>query len=159
MDSHTLFWNNETWETRTELLRAGTYKYIDYVAADKKRPFCDIVEDDEIYVLTIMGGNLYLGGRLIAAGAPVSKIEAERRLGRDSIDKKLYVLAKAAWLDSFRPHLLVPLDIATRLELVTTNGAHKRPETNRKGLIAEQAFRPPFRLDLWSAAQLRGLLV
>jgi hypothetical protein len=158
MDSHTVFWTNDTWADRTEQLRAGTYKHIDYVAADNKRPFCDIVEDDEIFVVTVIGGNLYLGGRLIAASAPVSKADAERHLGKSLIDKKLYALAKPDSLDVFRPFLQVDLAIATELELITVDGKPKKPERNRKGLIAEQAFRPPYQLSSRSAAQLRGLL-
>lgn len=161
MTAYTLLWTRTTWNESATRVRSGTPYYIDYVAAEDRRPFNDIVAGDEIFVLAVIGGNLYIGGRLIAKSSPVTQMEAASSLGRsDLVEKNLYVLAKPDNRDIFRASKLVDLEDAKNLELITSKGVNKKPDLDNKnrGMISENTFRPQYKLSPKSATILRNYL-
>jgi hypothetical protein len=159
MTTYTFLWNNESWKRKDELARSTGDRHIDYIAGDAKKPLVNFVAGDEIFVITVRGGNLYIGGRLIVNSSPVTKAQAVEALGRkDLIDKDRYVLATRDRLDIFRPATLVDLDDAKSLELYTSTGESKKPDLDEHGGIDRQTFRSPYRLTAKSASVLRGYL-
>lgn len=159
MKSYTFCWNEKTWKGRSDLVRTG-HIFIDYIAGEDKRPFSQFAEGDEVFIVRIKDGNLYLGGCLVVGSKPMRQHEAAARLGSPNlIKKKLYLLAKRDRLDHFRPSLLVDLDKAIALHLLPVDGVCKTPRLVREtGLIYGQEFRVPYRLKKDSADVLRSYL-
>lgn len=158
MRSYTLLWSKSTWNSWSSGDSSGRSQYIDYVAGDNKRPLSYINEGDEIFVVNVRGGTLWLAGRLIANSGPVSREKAALGLGRDDLlNKSLFVLAKEEYLDSFRSNTAVPNAISHSLELRTVDGSTKSPKLDN-GLIYKQEFRSPYLLSDESAEILRALL-
>lgn len=161
MTSLILLWNQSTWERRTEGTRIGVDRHIDFVAGDDKRPFNEVHDGDEIFVVNVLAGNVRLAGRLVADGRPVSEREAAKRLPQHRlIGKRLYVFGKQEALDEFRPSLQIPRDIVSRLQLIDVNGS-RRPvhyERDDPTRVYRQEFRVPTKLAEESARELRRLL-
>jgi hypothetical protein len=159
MTAYTFLWSEKTWKARAKEVQAGKNLYIDYVAGEAKRPLTNFSDGDEIFVVTVMQGQLFLGGRLIVDSSPVSREKAEFRLGRsDLLDKELFVLAKDSLLDKFRSGKPVGSEAARSLDLITSEGVRKRPDLDRKNMIDRQAFRIPYKLSPESASVLRECL-
>lgn len=159
MTSYTLLWTNETWGKYSDTKRISGACSIDYVAGDNKRPLSEVGPSDEIFVVTVKQGNLYVAGRLVAATFPLSRREAIAKLGRTNlIDKDLFLVADKEELDEFRSGCLVDLDVARNLELIKVDGSIGRPSLDSKGVIDRQAFRSPFKLTAKSANALRLIL-
>lgn len=159
MASYTLLWTNETWDKYANLKRASGACPIEYVAGDNKKPLSTVSPGDEIFIVTVKQGSLYVGGRLIVASYPLNRRDAVSQLGRnDLIDKELFFIADDDLIDEFRPACLVELNIAKNLELIRVDGTICRPSLDKKGSIDRQAFRTPFKLPVKSAETLRLIL-
>ena len=159
MASYTLLWTNETWDKYSSIKRVSGACPIEYVAGDNKKPLSTVKPGDEIFVVTVKQGSLYVGGRLIVATFPLTRRDAVSRLGRsDLIDKELFFVANRDEIDEFRSGCLVELDIAKNLDLIKVDGTVCRPSLDKKGSIDRQAFRSPFKLPVKSAETLRAIL-
>lgn len=159
MASYTILWTNETWDKYSNTKRVSGFCPIDYVAGDNKKPLSTVQPGDEIFIVTVKHGNLYVGGRLVVETLPLSKRDAAILLGRsDLIDKELFFIAKREEIDDFRSSCLIELDTAKNLELIKVDGSICRPTLDKKGLIDRQAFRSPFKLSLKSVEMLRSVL-
>lgn len=159
MASYTLLWTNETWGKYSDIKRISGTCSIDYVAGDNKRPLSEAGPGDEIFVVTVKQGSLYVAGRLVVATLPLSRHEAVTKLGRsDLIDKDMFFVANKDKLDEFRSGCLVDLELAKNLELIKVDGSIGHPSLDRKGSIDRQAFRTPFKLTVKSAETLRSIL-
>ncbi len=155
MASYTFLWNNDTWDQRAK----SDDDAVDYIAGENKRPFSTFVKGDEVFVITVKKGNLYIGGRLVVGDGPVLKVEAEKLLGRTNIiNKDLYFIAEKQAIDKFRAAKLVDLEVAKNLDLITSKGERKKPNLDKSGGIDRQAFRIPFQLTKASADKLRDYL-
>lgn len=155
MASYTLFWANDTWEKYSK----GRH-ILDYVAGANKRPLTDICPDDEIFVVTLIRGNLYIAGRLVVATKPLNRREAVEWLGRDDLfDRPLYFVANRGDADVFRSGCLVELEIAKKLELIRVDKSISHPALDKKsGFIERNAFRTSALLTVKSADILRSIL-
>lgn len=160
MASYTLLWTNETWEKYSNIKRVSGACPIDYVAGDNKKPLSTVKPGDEIFVITVKQGSLYVGGRLVVATYPLTRRDAVSQLGRsDLIEKELFFIAKGDQIDEFQSGCLVELDTAKNLDLIKVDGTVCRPSLDKKGSIDRQAFRSPFKLPVKSAETLRSILI
>lgn len=159
MASYTLLWTNETWDKYSNIKRASGTCPIEYVAGDNKKPLSTVIPGDEIFVVTVKQGSLYVGGRVVVATHPLNKADAVSQIRRsDLIDKELFFVADRNQIDEFRPSCLVELEVAKNLELIRVDGTVCRPSLDKKGSIDRQAFRSPFELSVKSAETLRAVL-
>lgn len=160
MASYTLLWTNDTWDKYSNIKRVSGICPIEYVAGDNKKPLSTVKPGDEIFVVTVKKGSLYVGGRLVVATLPLTKCDAVSELGRsDLIDKELYFVANKEEIDEFRSGCLVELETAKNLDLIKVDGTVCRPSLDKKGSIDRQAFRSPFKLPVKSAETLRSILL
>jgi hypothetical protein len=159
MPSFAFFFHADAFESRRQLVRAGTVVPIDHVGATPRRPITDLVAGDELFIVGLSGNHLHLAGLLAAAGSPMNRSEAVARTGRrDFIDKALICLADPGRLDIFRPDLRVPAEIARELELFDSDGKLVTAEGLRQGRFELSLLRACPRLSPASAARLRALL-
>jgi hypothetical protein len=159
MTAYTFLWSEKTWKARAKEVLEGKNRYIDYVAGEAKRPMTNFSDGDEIFVVTVIQGQLFLGGRLVVDSLPVSRERAQDLLGRsDLLDKELFVMAKISNLDKFRSGKPVASEAAQNLDLITVEGVRKKPDLDKKNMIDRQAFRIPYKLSPESASILRELL-
>lgn len=99
MNSYTLLWNNKTCNQYKKLQN----KAISYIAGNK---LPNIKKGDEIFIVSVKGQRLFIGGRLIASGMKVDRVAASNLLiGENLSDKKEYVVADMTKLDYFRSNL------------------------------------------------------
>jgi hypothetical protein len=159
MPSYAFFFHADAFESRRQLVRAGTAVPIDHVGATPRRPITDLVAGDELFIVGLSGNHLHLAGRLVVAGSPMSRSAAVARTGRrDFIDKALICLADPGRLDVFRPDLRVPAEMARELELFGNDGQPVNAEGLRQGRFELSLLRACPRLSPASAARLRALL-
>lgn len=158
MASYTFFFNKQTFDGRRIGLSTGD-DWIDYLTGDDRRPLNTMSDGDEVFVVGLLDGNVRVGGRLIVDGKPVSRAEAERRLGRHDIrEGDIYLIGKKDSLDRFRPNQFLDASVARDLELYTSSGEPANVEALRAGSPDPNQFRTPLRLSEESAAQLRQAL-
>lgn len=159
MTAYTFLWNNSTWSSRAKDSLSGRNLEIDYIAGDARSPFTEFSAGDEVFVISVIRGYLYLGGRLIAESPPVEREQAKELLGRnDLVDKQLFVIGRKKFLHRFRCGKQVRMEDARALELITSKGSSKAPDLDKNTLIDKQAFRSPYKLSPRSASILRGYL-
>lgn len=150
MNSYTLLWNNETWDQYKKLPN----KPISYIAGNK---LPEIKKGDEIFIVSVKGQHLFIGGRLIASGMKIDRVAASNLLAGESlIDKEKYVVADKTKLDYFRANISLDSDAVREIEI------YKSPFeiTNCKFSITsfQQDFRSPKRISDKSATEFRRLL-
>lgn len=159
MTAHTFLWNQDVWKVRAGETMLGKNLYIDHIASDNKDKFTNFHDGDEIFVVTVMQGQLFVGGRLVVGSSPVDRDQAIALLGRDDlINKKLFVLANVSHLDKFRSGKPVDSEAARNLDLITTKGVCKKPNLDKKNMLDKQAFRFSYELSQKSATVLRECL-
>ena len=163
MAAYTFLWAGKTWDDRASDRGQSDFPYIDYVAGDNKRPLSQVRDGDEIFVVSIKGGRLRVGGRLVVDGGPVTEAAAAARLPRNRlIGKDLYVFGKKELLNRFRPNFYLEQDEAFALELTDTAGDRKVLETEPVGSVESgiyrQELRQPYLLSDASATLLRRRL-
>ncbi len=150
MKSFTFYWQNDTWNE----YKSHPDKLITYIAGEK---LSNITQGDEIFVVTAKQNRLFIGGRIIASGAPVGKKAAVLKLdGQSVIDKEQYVIAQSDQLDIFRPNLSLDADAVRNLEVITAEGSIKHYEFSKTTF--PQDFRGLRKLSSKSAIEIRELL-
>lgn len=158
MTAYTLFFSNDTFERR-DASTAVHDKVIDYLAADDKRPINRISEGDEVFVVGISRGRVRLGGRLIAAGAPVDRKTAERALGRtDLLSKDIFVLATVGQVDRLRCDCYLSQVDAASLRMHNADGSATDVSSLQANAPDPNLFRAPHVLESRSAEVLRRVL-
>jgi hypothetical protein len=158
MRSFAFYFNAETFQAKRRQVASGQSVPIDYLGAADRLPFNALSDGDELFVVGVDAHRVHLGGRLIVSGRPIPREEAVRQSGRrDLIDKPLICLANLKQLDTFRPDLTVPANIATNLQLFSTT-REMEATSLRKGQPDPGVFRSMPRLSEASAHQLRSLL-
>jgi hypothetical protein len=159
MTAFTFFFNKETFDQRRHMASPGTGDVIDYVTGEDKRPLNTLVDGDELFVLGILNGQVRIAGRLVVDGAPVSRVEAEMRLGRKQLrEGEIYLLGKVGLLDPFRANQTLDADVAKGLVLFTSTGQPANVAGLRAGSPDPNQFRVPLRLSDASADALRRAL-
>jgi hypothetical protein len=152
MNSYTLLWTNDTWDTYAKSSNAK----ISYVGGKSEHPFQDVKAGDEIFVVKVKAERLFVGGRLIARGAPVGKIEAKDLLpGISIIDKDVFVIADPSHLDIFRPNISLGASDVRSLEMIINGKIQHKTFTPT---TFQQDFRNAQRISDSSALKLRALL-
>ena len=159
MRSFAFFFNADTFDSKRQLVRSGTKVPIDHVGAADRRPMKDFSAGDELFIVGLRERQVHLAGRMIAAGRPMSRSDAIALTGRwDLVQTALICLADPARLDTFRPDLKVPADIARELELFNSSGKPVKADSLRNGQPDPNLFRACPTLSEASAMQLRALL-
>lgn len=98
----------------------------DYIAAKNKKPFTKIMPRDEIFIVTVKNGELYIGGYLTADTSPISKEDAIKTLNRSNLfDKDKYVIGRKDKMDYFRPSSILNKDNVKNLQLLKSSGLEK----------------------------------
>ena len=150
MNSYTLLWNNETWNQYKKLQN----KAISYIAGSKL-PI--IKKGDEIFIVSVKGQRLFIGGRLIASGMKVDRVAASNFLiGESLIDKEEYVVADITKLDYFRANLSMDSDAVREIEIYKSPVEITHCEFSKTSF--QQDFRSPKRISDKSATDFRRLL-
>lgn len=150
MNSYTFLWNNETWDQYKKLQN----KPISYIAGNK---LPKIEKGDEIFIVSVKGQRLFIGGRLIASSRPVNRIAAVNMLVSESlIDKKEYVVADVTKLDYFRANLSLDSDAVREIEIYKSPIEITHCEFSMTSF--QQDFRSSKRISEKSAIELRRLL-
>lgn len=159
MTAFTFFFNKDTFDQRRQMASPGTDDVIDYVTGEDKRPLNAMVDGDELFIVGILNRQVRIAGRLVVDDTPVSRVEAETRLGRKQLrEGEIYLLGKAGSLDSFRPNQTLDADVAKGLVLLTSNGQPANVAGLRAGNPDPNQFRVPLRLTDASANALRRAL-
>jgi hypothetical protein len=150
----THYWKNETWEKRKQLRESGTQEGFLYYAASNSFVERGVKRGDVLYPVTVVGGTLYLLGRL-----EVDRIcdfeEAASMVGTGDLwEARDYAIpSKPSPIDL---DLEVPPSVTRRLMFISGNHS-KRLKSSRGGLD-RQTLRGIRELHPESAAELDKLL-
>jgi len=159
MTAYTFFFNQDTFGQRRTMDSSAGADVIDYVTGEDKRPLNALVDGDELFIVGILNKQVRLAGRLVVDGRSVSRVEAQRRLGREQLrDGDIYLLAKPGLIDRFRPNQTLDPNVAAKLALFTSTGAAASVDGLRVGNPDPNQFRVPLRLSDVSAQALRDAL-
>lgn len=112
---------------------------------------------DNIYVVNIFRGELYLIGRFTVGELLFSDAEARRRLGYEPWSAKEHVIARPSTSTPTRLARVVPLEIAKRLEFHTNEGVKGLAFVDA-ALLDRQALRGVRRLTAPSAKLLEDFI-
>ncbi len=150
MNSYILLWNNQTWDEYKKL----SNEPISYIAGNK---LPNIQIGDEVFVVSVKGQRLFIGGRLISNSTLISRIEALRFLpNQNLISKDYFVIADETKLDYFRTNLSLDSNAVREIEIYTSLGTITHCEFSQTSF--QQDFRTPKRISEKSAADFRRLL-
>ena len=150
MNSYTFLWNNETWDQYKKLQN----KPISYIAGNK---LPKIEKGDEIFIVSVKGQRLFIGGRLIASSKPLNRTAALNILVNENlIDKNEYVVADTTKLDFFRANISMDSEAVREIEIYKSPFEIANCEFSTTSF--QQDFRSSKRITEKSAIELRRLL-
>lgn len=152
--------------TREKVDSSGEEFPIPYVWGADRFPFNSLNDGDELFLVTMLKGQLLLSGRLVVDGKPISWAEAEARLGKGVLDegikdkhKKIYMLPKKEFTDYFRFDLVLDNKSFRALELYNKDGELCGfTDKLRAGERITSEFQTSLRLSETSAQAIRDVL-
>lgn len=149
MKFFTHYWSNDTWF-------ANRGEPLDYVAGNQFTAR-GVEVGDTIYVVTVLAGRLYLGGKMIV-DSHCDRVEAARRLPYDAEElweaNEYLIAERATPLGLSRE---VSSEVVRALKFVS-GGETRSPVFTRPGHLSEQTMRGVRQLTANSAAALDALL-
>lgn len=152
MKFFTHYWSNNTWSANRD-----SEEPLDYIAGNQFSTR-GVEVGDTIYVVTVLEGKLYLGGKM-TVGYHCGPVEAARRLPYDAADlweaNEYLIAERATPLDLSRE---VSSQLVQSLSFVTEKGMTRSPIFSRPGHLNEQTMRGVRQLTANSAAALDALL-
>lgn len=159
MAAYTFFLTKDTFDERRRTASGGDADVIDYLTGQDKRPLNTVVDGDEFFAIGILNGQIRIAGRLIVDGKPVTRAEAEMRLGRKHLrDGEIYLLGKLGLIDRFRTDQTLDPEVSKGLNLKKTDGSPAKVDSLRAGRPDGKLFLSPMQLTDASAAALRRTL-
>lgn len=150
----TQYWTNDTW--RRESARDEVLEHTAGNQFRKNR----IHPEDEIYIITVLGGKLMLGGKIFVEKI-VGQKEAARIFGVEPADlweAKEHIIGGDEYAYDFDPHNEVPWDIAKGVNVVNSQGQRGLKKTLDGKGIDPQTIRGVCEITKFSASQLDRLL-
>jgi len=156
----TYLWKNETW-TRKKAEAAEGHDRLDYAAGDRFTS-AGVTPGSTVFVITVEGGELYLGG-YIHVGRILDCKNAALTLGQPESSlwgAKEYIVAEPGTEVHFRGDLLVPRHISHHLQFERNGGfVHPvPPKIDAEGKIDRQTLRHVRKLYRGSESVLFALL-
>ena len=135
----TYLWKNDQWKHKCN--STGKESDILTYAASDKFSSNGVKEGSTVFIVTVIEGELYLGGFIVVAQI-LNKSGAAKYLGipeKDLWKAKEYIVAGKGNETLFECHNLVPSSISHKLEFV--NGSGFVNPVVRQGMIDNQTFR------------------
>lgn len=141
VDYFTYLWRNESWCRKAELAREG-FGYLEYAASNRFRA-AGVAPGCVVFIVTVIRGYLFLGGRIDVADV-LDRRGAAEYLGMRADDlrgAREYIVARPGEEDRFRSDLKVDDSIAHGLKFSARNRGFVHPRLDREGRIDRQTLR------------------
>ncbi|QSA98475.1 hypothetical protein [Methylococcus sp. EFPC2] len=145
-------WKNEQWNHKAESTNHNSH-LLTYAASDKFSKN-GVIENSTVFIVSVFGGVLYLGG-YIRVFKILNKLQASEYLGINEEElwkAKEYIVAEKGKENVFKYDNVVPDSISHKIEFYKGNGFVN--PVIKHGKIDEQTFRNVRRLYLGAEKKL-----
>ncbi len=153
--SYTLYWTKSLCDDM--YLDGLSGEILDYTAGSRNE-LGEVRRGDQLYVFTVIRGDLYLIGRMTAADIISSAEQAEALLGYEAWEADLHVIADR--LASTPMYFLRPVDrsVVDQLRFTGVDGQETQVQYRKDGGVNPQSVRGLRHIDTDTVLLLEGVL-